>query len=112
MSRMSGAWFSLFSFLSLILLVGFSSQPGLASGPPTNDPLASAMISNYCVILQAGYEDTLKLARGLDTAIGHFLENPNAERLRAAREAWSRCRAIYIQTEVARFCDGPIETVE
>src|SRR5262249_46178422 len=48
----------------------------------------------------------------LDSAVSNFLAKPNASTLQVAREAWIRCRATYLQTEVARYYDGPIDRVE
>jgi len=45
----------------------------------------------------------------MDTAIDAFLAAPDAAGLDAARTAWLDAREPYLQTEVYRFYDGPID---
>jgi putative iron-regulated protein len=68
--------------------------------------------STYVSIAHASYEDSLELAESLDDAITAFVGNPNASRLEAARQAWRDSREPYLQTEVYRFYDGPIDNPE
>jgi putative iron-regulated protein len=68
--------------------------------------------STYVSIAHASYEDSLELAESLDDAITAFIDNPNQSRLEAARQAWLDSREPYLQTEVYRFYDGPIDNPE
>jgi putative iron-regulated protein len=69
----------------------------------------SAAIENYANIVHASYEDSLVAAQALDTAIDSFIAAPSAQGLASARTAWLASREPYLQTEVYRFYDGPID---
>jgi putative iron-regulated protein len=100
---------------SLFLILELSAQFGSASDAQrtaVRQALRASIVSHYCSLMHAGYADSLRLARELDSAISSFLAKPDAATLHAARKAWIHCRSIYIQTEVGRFYDGPIEAVE
>ena len=61
------------------------------------------ILDTYADIAQAGYEDSLTIARDLDAAIDALIANPSEETMKAAREAWIAARVPYMQTEVYRF---------
>jgi putative iron-regulated protein len=64
----------------------------------------------YISIVQASYEDSLELAEALDASIAHFfLADASESGLNAMRKAWLDSREPYLQTEVYRFYDGPID---
>jgi putative iron-regulated protein len=48
----------------------------------------------------------------MQTAIEAFVENPTAETLAAAKDAWITARVDYLPTEAYRFYDGPIDNPE
>lgn len=73
---------------------------------------ASAAIENYANIVHASYEDSLEAAQALDAAIDSFIAAPSAPGLASARTAWLASREPYLQTEVYRFYDGPIDNPE
>ncbi|MBC8097519.1 MAG: iron-regulated protein [Akkermansiaceae bacterium] len=102
-----------FRNLFVIALV-FAATFTLAQAESASSPaeLKREVIANYCAIVSAAYSDSLALARELETSIHSFVEKPGSDTLASARKAWIRCRTIYLQTEVTRFCDGPIEAVE
>ncbi len=91
---------------------GVGSDSAAADGqtgsftPPAN---LSAAIETYANIVRASYEDSLEAAEALDTAIDAFLASPTEQTLIAARTAWLASREPYLQTEVYRFYDGPID---
>ena len=58
------------------------------------------------------YQAAVAAAQSLDQAVDELLANPGDATLAAAREAWVKARQPYLQTEVFRFYDGPIEDVE
>jgi putative iron-regulated protein len=69
----------------------------------------AAAIENYANIVHASYEDSLEAAQALDVAIDSFIAAPSAQGLTAAQVAWRASREPYLQTEVYRFYDGPID---
>lgn len=73
---------------------------------------ASDVVTNYSAIVHANYEDSLASAKVLDEKIDAFLAAPSAEGLEEAKEAWLAAREPYLQTEVFRFYDGPIDHPE
>jgi putative iron-regulated protein len=73
---------------------------------------ASEAITNYADIVYASYSDSLEEARALDAAIASFVAAPSQAGLTAARDAWKASREPYLQTEVYRFYEGPIDTTE
>ena len=90
---------SLITFLMMGLLV-------VCTG--CSDP-ASNLQSNYAAIVSASYEDSHESAVALDAAIDAFIAAPSQDLLDAARTAWLDSREPYLQTEVYRFYDGPID---
>ena len=79
---------------------------GDSDGIPAN---AGAAVQTYARIVRASYEDSLTRARDLDTALQAFTAGPSATTLGSARTAWLAAREPYLQTEVYRFYDGPID---
>ena len=77
-------------------------------------PAASAndSLANYAEIVHASYSDSLESAQVLDAAIASFVAAPSAAGLEAAKTAWLDAREPYLQTEVYRFYDGPIDNPE
>lgn len=69
-------------------------------------------VSNYAEIVSASYEDSLAAAMELDTAVDAFIADPTDATLSAARQAWLDSREPYLQTEVYRFYDGPIDNAD
>ncbi|HSC88119.1 MAG TPA: imelysin family protein [Polyangiaceae bacterium] len=67
---------------------------------------------NYADIVLASYRDALSAAQDLDAAVDAFVAEPSEEALAAARLAWKASRPPYLQTEVFRFYDGPIDDPE
>jgi putative iron-regulated protein len=74
--------------------------------------IKSAFITNYANLLHAEYEDSLGAARQLKSAIDAFLAKPSADTMQNARKAWVDSRQPYLQSEVGRYYDGPIEAIE
>ena len=60
----------------------------------------------------AVYSDAESTAKTLQTAVDAFLAKPNAETLKAAREAWIAARVPYLQSEVFRFGNTIIDDWE
>ncbi len=95
---------------SIILLAMFllgackdSETPGLSSSQQ------SQIVVNYSNIVEAGYQDAYNAALTMQTKINTFIANPTAQGLTDAQNAWLAAREPYMQTEIARFYDGPID---
>ncbi|HTV40160.1 MAG TPA: imelysin family protein [Candidatus Sulfotelmatobacter sp.] len=98
----------------LFCLAGWCGFPVAGFGAETNQiaALKTSIILNYAILLHAEYEDSLAGARNLNSAIDQFIAKPSPATLQAARNAWVKARNPYLQTEVGRFYDGPIEPIE
>lgn len=81
---------------------------GCSDEAQTEPPTAEA-VRNYAALVNANYADSLAAAEDLNTAIAAFVENPDETTLGDARQAWLDAREPYLQTEVFRFYDGPID---
>ena len=68
-----------------------------------------AAVANYATIVEASYSDSLMTAMALNTALVALVDSPSQATLDAARQAWLDSREPYLQTEVYRFYDGPID---
>jgi putative iron-regulated protein len=99
---------------ALVLALGAVSCGGddETSTTPTLPSEASQAITNYADIVYASYSDTLEAAQALDAAVTSFVAAPSANGLAAAKQAWLDSREPYLQTEVYRFYDGPIDNPE
>jgi putative iron-regulated protein len=86
--------------------VGCGSDDEDAAQLPAN---AGAAVEQYAEIVHASYSDSLTSAQALDTSITSFVAAPSEALLNAARVAWKESREPYLQTEVYRFYDGPID---
>lgn len=100
----------------MLLTVCVCRPPGTAAAADADQPsveqIKTAFISHYAELLQAEYADAFELTRRMQTNIETFLKNPNAENLAAARQSWTDCREPYMQSEVGRFYEGPIDGIE
>lgn len=76
------------------------------------ETVTQRFLRNYAEILYATYSDAVRAAERMQTAINGFLQAPSEAGLKAAREAWIAARVPYLQSEAARFYDGPIDAVE
>ncbi|WNK19825.1 imelysin family protein [Halomonas piscis] len=77
-----------------------------------NDATPDAVIANYADIAHATYEDSLTAAQTLNERIDALLENPTAETLAAAQQAWLKARVPYQQSEVFRFGNAIVDDWE
>lgn len=72
----------------------------------------AAVVTHYADLALAKYEDSLATAQALDAAIEAFLEDPTAEGLAAAKDAWLTARVPYQQTEAYRFGNAAVDEWE
>ena len=90
------------------------SPDGGTSGTPVGDggdPLANAqgVVDNYAANLYAAYSDSLSSAKTMQTALKTFTDGPTDATLKAAKDAYLAARKPYMQTEIGRFYQGPID---
>ncbi len=67
------------------------------------------LVQTYAQIVYATYTDSLNAAKQMSHKIDAFLAAPNEQGLQAAKESWIQARLPYLQTEVYRFYNGPID---
>jgi putative iron-regulated protein len=95
---------AVFSLGVVSLGCGDDEPPGFV--PPAILPDVNA---SYAAMVRANYEDVLVKLDELAVALDAFVAAPSADTLEAARAAWLAAREPYLQTEVYRFYDGPID---
>lgn len=78
----------------------FVAQPLVSQAA---EPAKAEILETYADIAQAGYEDSLALARALESSVDALIASPSEATLSAARAVWVRARVPYMQTEVFRF---------
>jgi len=88
---------------SLTLAALTFAATGCAGGPLNN------LGSDYAALVIASYDDSITTAETLDAAVASFVTTPDAAGMTAAKNAWLAAREPYLQTEVYRFYDGPID---
>ena len=66
-------------------------------------------VSQYAIVAEKAYSDSVDTARALQTAVDAFVAAPSDATLQAAKDAWLASREPYLQTEVYRFYEGPID---
>lgn len=95
----------MFRYASLLLVLSACNGDGDFEFPEaTVDAVAT-----YSQIVSASYEDSLASAEVLDDALEAFVAAPTAALMTDAQDAWLDSREPYLQTEVYRFYDGPID---
>jgi len=88
----------------------------MGCGDDTTDPAGfewpantADAVATYAQIVQKSYEDSYVAAVALNDSLKAFTADPTQEKLDAARQAWLDSREPYLQTEVYRFYEGPID---
>jgi putative iron-regulated protein len=101
---------SLFVSSLASLVAACSGDPGGAAPLKTDwKEVAKDARVTYADIVLASYEDSVEGATTLDGELAAFVADPSEDGLVAARQAWLAAREPYLQTEVYRFYDGPID---
>jgi putative iron-regulated protein len=90
---------------SVFLVLLLSACNGDFEFPSTT----SDAVATYSDVVSASYEDSLSSAQDLDAALEALVESPSDAALTDAKDAWLESREPYLQTEVYRFYDGPID---
>lgn len=73
---------------------------------------ATPHLHAYAKLVHAAYVASATSAATLQDAISVFLKDPTQSNLIGARRAWKNARVAYLQTEVFRFYDGPIDGID
>jgi putative iron-regulated protein len=103
-----------------LALLGAGGEGGEAGELPSSyrlDPFAAPnyssdpkpVIESYIELVARTYGQALADARALDRAIQQLREKPSLASLNAARAAWIAARPAYLQSEVFRYYEGPID---
>ena len=106
---------STYRFIRITTLLLFMFLQGcMTCTPPPKQAaqevtLAQDVVLNYSKIVYASYVDSLTAARAMEKSIEAFHQSPSATTLQTARESWITARLPYLQTEVYRFYNGPID---
>jgi putative iron-regulated protein len=96
--------------LALLIAPACGGGGGGGGGGPAFDPaIAGLAITTYADVLHESYTDVGEMIVTLKTAVDAFVGAPTAPGLDAAKNAWLAARPFYIQTEVGRFYDGPVD---
>ena len=82
----------------------------LAAAPAFADK--AAVLDNYANIAVANYTDSLTTGKTLLAAVNTLVDQPSAEALQAAKDAWLAARVPYQQTEVFRFGNAIVDDWE
>ena len=90
-----------------VLLAAASAAPAVAAAPTAAD-----VVATYANMAHAKYDDSLKAAEALDTAIDALVAAPSEDTLAAARQAWIAARVPYQQSEVYRFGNPVVDAWE
>jgi putative iron-regulated protein len=107
-ARVSSRW-----GVGALLFTLISPSPAATNPPAASLPeLKRAVVHNYAAMMRSAYGDSLTTAKRLSATVEAFLVTPSPETLKQCRRAWLDARAPYVQTEVARFYEGPIDKLE
>jgi putative iron-regulated protein len=93
-------------FFRLLLVLATATAAG------ASEASKPAVIRHYAAMASAAYQDSVRSAEEFRASIHHFLDAPSPGTLAAARTAWSAARKPYLQTEVFRFYEGPIDQID
>ncbi len=110
--RPAMATFGALTLSALPLACGGNETHGTNAGTEFPEEQAREAADTYAEIVRASYADSLELAKELAAANKTLVDEPTEDNLTAARQAWLDSREPYLQTEVYRFYEGPIDNEE
>ncbi|HHG88990.1 MAG TPA: peptidase [Devosia sp.] len=90
------------SFIMLLAQAGAQTDTTQSQTEATPVSVREVVVS-YTDLAQAAYEDSVRTAQDLKSAIETLLDEPTEENLEEARTAWKVARIPYLQTEVFRL---------
>ena len=76
---------------------------------PKTPAITTEALAHYAAIVHASYTDSHTTAQAMHTALAALAATPTTDTLAAARQSWLAAREPYLQTEVYRFYEGPID---
>lgn len=94
---------------TLALLAACSSSSGDGETGGSTAELGQQAAETYAQIAFQAYSDAIEAATAMDDALSDFVNEPSTDSQDAAKAAWLAAREPYLQTEVYRFYDGPID---
>ena len=86
-----------------------SGGSGGSGGGALTDADIQPVVDSYAANVHLNYETALDRANALKTAVDAFVDGPTAATHQAAKDAWNDVRPVYLQSEVYRFYNGPID---
>ncbi len=93
------------SLLSAVACSSLIALPALGATP-------AEVAQTYVNIAAASYGDALTAAQALQSAVDALIDDPSAQTLQAARDAWIASRPAYMQTEAYRFGNPAVDDWE
>lgn len=102
---------------SISALVGCGDDTGGGggaggAGSGVTDADIQPVIESYSVNVHTNYEEAIDKAKALQTAVDAFVAAPSQATQDAAKQAWLDARPVYLESEVYRFYNGPIDNEE
>jgi putative iron-regulated protein len=91
---------------------GTGGTGGGGAGSGLSDTQLQPVVDSYAENVHTNYALVLDRAKTLETAVSAFVEAPSVETHQAAKDAWNAARPAYLQSEVYRFYNGPIDNEE
>ena len=83
-----------------------------SSTQEVNEAQKRAFLTTYADIALAVYTDSLEDAKALQKALETFTTTPTDANLQKAKEAWIASRESYLQSEIFRLSNTPIDAEE
>lgn len=97
---------------SASLLMACGGDDNNSSTPAINTEKAQMVLNTNADIAYAAYTDSVETAKLLKAALNNFKNDASAENLTAAKKAWLVSREPYGQTEVYRFRNSPVDSLD
>jgi putative iron-regulated protein len=97
---------------SLLIACGGSGSSDSSSTPAINMDKAQLVLNTNADIALAAYTDSVVTAEALKVALTTLKNTPSIETLAAAKTAWLVSREPYGQTEVYRFRNSPVDSLD
>jgi putative iron-regulated protein len=96
--------------LAIVLIPACDDGSDDAAPPASyNAATADQAVLGYADLMHTMYADNVGLAQDLKDAVDDFIAAPDAAKFLDCKRAWLAARPYYLQTEAARFYDGPID---
>jgi len=116
--KKSSKLLSALSLAAILTLSGCNSSDDADSESAVTEPTTinaakkSEVLVAYANIATDNYADTLSAAKALRSALATFTTTPSEVTLQSAKDAWLNSRNSYLQAEIFRLSNGPIDAEE